>query len=686
MSSMYTSDGHFWRNLATRILLVGFTTLIISLALSHTTESAISFTVNKPWTQSAVIAPFEFDIKKSPSVLKAQQDSAESSVAPYYDKNPNIAIQQTKRFSERYANGIDGLPKSFRNSVIAKLNAIYDQGIIEQDDYNRLMKDSNAIVRVISGKSMQRRRVKDLLTPLSAYELFFKDQQMAATKQQLQQCNINDYIVANTIYDGIRTAQERTNARSMIMTTEGKVQQGEKIVGTGDVVSPEIARRLTTYEELVLNSQSIENQHNIIIGRVIYILMLIILFTTYLHLFRGDYFSKPRSLTMVYSLITIFPVLSALMIQFSFFSVYLLPLAMVPMFIRVFLDSRTAFMAHVIMTLLCAIMVSAHYEFVIIETMTGVAAIYSLRELSKRSQMFLTALIVTITGCITLFTVQLMCSNENALLDNSVYYHIIFSGVLLLLTYPLMFLVEKLFGFTSPVTLIELSDTNKDLLRRLSEVAPGTFQHSITVGNLAAAIASKIGAKSLLVRTGALYHDIGKMENPVFFTENQAGTNPHDRMTAIESAQIIINHVTEGVRLAERNGLPDVIRDFILTHHGAGKARYFYITYKNEHPDEDIDESVFSYPGPNPFTLEQAILMMADTVEAASRSLKEYTEESITNLVNHIIDGMVAEGNFRECPITFRDIARAKQVLIEKLKSIYHTRISYPELIKTGQE
>ena len=265
------------------------------------------------------------------------------------------------------------------------------------------------------------------------------------------------------------------------------------------------------------------------------------------------------------------------------------------------------------------------------------------------------------------------------------YFTLICNGVLLLLTYPMMFLVEKAFGFISPVTLFELSDTNRDVLRRLSEVAPGTFQHSIMVSNLASAIATEVGAKSLLVRTGALYHDIGKMSNPVFFTENQAGVNPHTRMQPKESAQIITGHVTEGVKLAEKNGVPDVISNFILTHHGKGLAKYFYTTYKNEHPDEDVDEAPFRYPGPNPFSREQAILMMADGVEAASRSLPEYTEETISNIVNRIIDTQVAEGYFQECPITFRDIATAKRVLIERLKSIYHTRIQYPEL-KTGEK
>jgi len=267
-------------------------------------------------------------------------------------------------------------------------------------------------------------------------------------------------------------------------------------------------------------------------------------------------------------------------------------------------------------------------------------------------------------------------------IDRDIHSYFAYNGILLLLAYPLMYLIEKTFGFISDVTLFELSNTNKGLLRDLSEVAPGTFQHSITVGNLAAEIANRIEANSLLVRTGALYHDIGKMTNPVFFTENQAGHNPHNNMPYQESARIVISHVTEGVHIAEKNNLPNIIKEFILTHHGKGLTRYFYIKYQNEHPDEIVDKTPFSYPGPNPFTREQAILMMADAVEAASRSLNEYTEESISQLVNRIIDGQVAEGYFSTCPITFHDIDQAKQVLIERLKSIYHTRVSYPTLKK----
>ena len=385
---------------------------------------------------------------------------------------------------------------------------------------------------------------------------------------------------------------------------------------------------------------------------------------------------------MLYVMITVYPLLVSLFMEHSILSVYIIPFAIGPMFIRVFMDSRTAFTTHVVTMLICAIAVKYQYEFIIIQLVSGLVAIYSLSDLSGRAQLFKTALFVTLANALVFFSLQLMQTGDIDNFDASMYTHFAVNGVLLLLAYPLMYVIERTFGFTSNVTLFELSNTNKGLLRKMSEVAPGTFQHSIMVGNLAAEIANRIGADSLLVRTGALYHDIGKMKNPVFFTENQAGVNPHKGLPYKESARIIIEHVTEGVKMAEKENLPPIIREFILTHHGTGVAKYFYINYKNEHPDEDVDIRDFSYPGPDPFTREQAILMMADTVEAASRSLSEYTEENISALIEKLVNTQLEEGHFKECPITFRDIAVAKAVMLERLKSIYHTRISYPELKK----
>ena len=419
-----------------------------------------------------------------------------------------------------------------------------------------------------------------------------------------------------------------------------------------------------------------------VLGELLYVLMLISFLTIYISLFRRDYFDKPRSVAMLYTLIIIFTGLTSLLVHNTIGHVYIIPYAMVPMFVRVFMDSRTAFYAHIIMIMTCACMLQHPFEFIIIEAVSGLAAIYSLRELQYRSQIFKTAFLVAAVAAVMNFSYDLIRMSAMEEFDTTPYHYIIVNGILLLFAYPLLYIIEKTFGFTSDISLIELSNTNNPLLRRMSEVAPGTFQHSIQVGNLAAEIANKIGAKSQLVRTGALYHDIGKMLNPAYYTENQSGINPHASLTEVESASMIISHVTEGQKMAERYNLPSVIRDFISTHHGQGKTKYFYIKYKNEHPDEDIDELLFTYPGPNPFTREQAILMMADSVEATSRSLKEYTETTIRDMVNTLIDGMVADGFFRECPITFRDISYAKTVLIEKLKTIYHARISYPTLNK----
>jgi putative nucleotidyltransferase with HDIG domain len=384
----------------------------------------------------------------------------------------------------------------------------------------------------------------------------------------------------------------------------------------------------------------------------------------------------------LFLLIIFFPVLSSIIVEQNLTSIYILPYAMIPIIIRIFLDSRTAFMAHVAIILICSITLQYPYEFILLQLLTGMAAIFSLRELSQRSQLFRTAFIVFACYALLYFAFELILEDDLTKLNTRMYIYFGINGVMLLFAYPLLFALEKIFGFTSNVTLVELSNINNSLLREMSEIAPGTFQHSLQMANLAAEAANRIGAKSQLVRTGALYHDIGKMVNPAFFTENQSGVNPHKSLSYEQSAQVIISHVTEGLKLAEKHNLPKVIKDFINTHHGHGLTKYFYISYQNEHPNEEVDTEMFRYPGIDPFTKEQAILMMADSVEAASRSLPEYTEESIGSLVDKIIDTQVADGFFKECPITFKDIAMVKALFKEKLKTMYHTRITYPELKK----
>lgn len=683
MSIFNNTEENYWRNLATKTVLVCITVAIIVWFLPRNEGRMYRYDVGKPWMYGSVIAKFDFPIYKTDEAIKHEQDSLLKHFQPYYSLNPLIEKKQVERFLHDYEQGINGLPKEYVGIVARQMQEIYQMGIINTNEYNNIFKDSTSMIRFVSGKNAKSLKVSSFYSTIAAYEHIFANEKLAAQRAILSRCNLNNYIEANIVYDKEKSDAEKNDLLSSIPLASGMVMSGQKIIDRGEIVNDYTCRVLNSFDKEMKRRSSTQDEiMTTFIGQILFVLILVMMFTSYLTLFRKDYFEKPRSLTMLYTMITLFPILVSMMMKHNFFSVYIIPFAMAAIYVRVFMDSRTAFITHVTMILICAAAVKYQYEFIIVQLASGLVAIYSLRELSKRSQIFITAILVTISSCIVYLALQLMQDNQVFNIDPSMYTYFIINGIFLLLSYPMMYLIEKMFGFISNVTLFELSNTNKGLLRNLSEIAPGTFQHSITVGNLAAEIANRIHANSLLVRTGALYHDIGKMTNPVFFTENQAGVNPHDQLSDLESAQIIISHVTEGLKLAEKFNLPGIIKDFISTHHGNGLTKFFYINYCNEHPDEKVDKEQFQYPGPNPFTREQAILMMADTVEAASRSLKEYTEESISALTNKLIDSQVAGGFFRECPITFRDIALAKSVLIERLKSIYHTRISYPHLNK----
>lgn len=687
MEKFYSSRRLKWRNFLSRTLLVLITVLLIVWALPRNESKQFRYDIGKPWMYGSFIAKFDFPIYKTDEAIKEQEDSLLETYQPYYNYDPAVEKKQVSKFLADYQNGIPGLPHNYVRLIADRLHRLYQAGIMDTPEYNEAYRDSTSQVRLVSGNSAQSISLGCVYSTLSAYEQLFIDEQIAMQRPILQRCNLNNYIEPNLIYDKGRSETERNDLLSSIPPASGMVMSGQKVIDRGDIVDEYTYRVLSSFEREIKRRSATQTQiTNTIIGQVIFVTLMVFLFTMYLGLFRRDYFNKPRSIAMLYTLITLFPVVVSLMMRHNFLSVYMLPFAMVPIFVRVFMDSRTAFVCHVTMILICTTAVRYQYEFIIIQLVAGLIAIYSLRELTRRAQVFKTAILVGIGSTFVYLALQLMQDNDFSSMDHDMYYHFVVNAVLLLIAYPMMYIIEKMFGFVSSVTLFELSNTNRGLLRDLSEIAPGTFQHSITVGNLAAEIANKIGANALLVRTGALYHDIGKMKNPVFFTENQAGVNPHDTLTYHESARIIISHVTEGVKLAERENLPTIIRDFIVTHHGTGITKFFYIKYKNEHPEEEVDPAPFTYPGPNPFTREQAILMIADGVEAASRSLPEYTEESISTLVNRMIDQDVTDGYFKECPITFRDLAIAKLVLIERLKAIYHTRISYPEMKKASEE
>ena len=671
----------YWRNVAIRFTLILVTVALIVFFMPRNRGVQLRYDIGKPWMYGSFIAKFDFPVYKTDEAVKAEQDSALKSFQPYYNYDAKLEKSEIKQFYHDFSVGIEGMPLGSVHRIAERLHQLYRTGIMSTPEYNDLVADSSNMIRVVSGKEAKSTKVNMLYSTMSAYETILLDPALVPYRSILQRCNLTDYIAPNLSYDKKRCDAEKSDLLGSIPLASGMVMSGQKVIDRGEIVNDYTYRVLSSFEREMQRRNATEAEiTNTLIGQILFVTILVTLFTIYLALFRDDYFLKPRSILMLYAMVLIFPILVSLMMRHSIFSVYVLPFTLVPIFVRVFMDSRTAFITHAVMILICAATVRYQYEFIIIQLVSGLIAIYSLRELSSRAQVFKTSLLVTVGSILVYISLQLLQSNDLLKLDRDMYVYFLVTGVLLLLSYPLMYLIEKAFGFVSNVTLIELSNTNRGLLRDLSEIAPGTFQHSITVGNLASEIANRIGANSLLVRTGALYHDIGKMTNPVFFTENQAGVNPHDHMSYEDSAKIIISHVTEGVKMAEKYNLPTIIKDFILTHHGRGVTKYFYIKYKNEHPDEDIDMEKFTYPGPNPFTREQAILMMADTVEAASRSLNEYTEESISQLVNKLIDGQVADGFFTECPITFRDISLAKQLIIARLMAIYHTRIQYPEL------
>ena len=683
MSSFNVKNDITWRDFLIRTGLIVASVVIIVWLMPRSTHNTYKIEKGKPWTYADLKAPFDFPIYKSDEAVKAERDSLMKEYEPYYLYDNDIVGKQLRQFAKDYSDGIPGLPNDYISIISNRLRALYTQGIMNSSEYAKLSKDTNQVIRIVNGKNAISVQITKTNSVISAYEQMFLDKSLAAHRDILMKCSLNDYITPNLIFDKERSEASLNDLHNSIALASGLVQRGQKIVDRGDIVDAKTYNILQSFEKEMQRREEGNNRISLtIMGQILLVFILITCFTIYLTMFRKDYFEKMRSTAMLYALIIIFVIITSMMVKHNILHVYILPFAMVPIFIRVFMDSRTAFMAHTTMVLICASFLQYPLEFISVELVAGLVAIFSLRELSSRSQLFWTAVFVTFAAGLTNLSLDWIRNNDLTKISYSEYNYIAINGLLLFCSYPLLYLIEKAFGFTSNITLIELSDMNKVLLRKMSEVAPGTFQHSIQVGNLAAEIANKIGGKSQLVRTGALYHDIGKIVNPIYYTENQSGVNPHEKMGSIDSAQMIISHVTEGIKLAEKYNLPDIIKDFITTHHGQGKTKYFYVQYKNNHPNEAIDDLLFTYPGPNPFTKEQAILMMADTVEAASRSLPDYTEKTIRELVNRLIDAQVSEGYFKECPITFRDIAYAKTVLIEKLKTIYHTRISYPDLKK----
>lgn len=640
-----------------------------------------SFQHNAPWNHEQIIAEFDFPVTKDEKQIQEEKDSIRKHHIPQFNYKENMGSEAVKGF-KNYLNGntASGYFNGLFNEYIKCLENLYRDGIVSDADARTIRNGKNNRIVLKQGGKIAQKDAGMFASCSEAYELLLRADTLL-TDEALTGMNLKSYIRPNYVCDTAATRIELERSLDKVETKLGTVQKGQRIINKGDIVDKNAYRTLETYfDELQKTERNKEgNKLYMFLGQVLFVIIGMFMLLAYIYTYRSNIAENMNKYTFTILSATLFPVLVGIMLNYGSTSVFILPFAIVPMMLCLFIDNSTALITHTITIMICSIMVGSPYEFLMLQLLAGISAILSLRELSSRSQMLRCVLITFLTYAIVYMCYELITESDFSKMKYNMYIYFTVSALLMLFVYPMMFLIEKTFGFISNVTLIELSNLNSKLLQRMSQEAPGTFQHSMQVGNLAAEAAVAIGANSLLVRTGAFYHDLGKLNAPIYFTENQnGGINPHDALSPIESAGIIRKHVTDGLEIAEHEHLPKKIKDFICTHHGLSKTGYFYIKYKNAHPDEEIDESLFTYPGPKPSTKEQAILMLADCVEAASHSLKEYTAENIEGLVNGLVDTKLRDGELSKSPVTFQDIDIIKKIFRDRLMAIYHTRISYP--------
>ncbi len=669
-------------NQFTRIGLFVAVVVIIVLLFPKDKKFKYQYQIGKPWTYELITASFDFPIYKTDEQLEADRKELLSAYTPYFQYDEKVVEYQINKWHDDWSKKNPDAP-AYSVYVETKFRDIYRKGIISSAVYEQLLTNNRkSIVKVYSNRKTELVSTDDIYTPKTAYEEIMMEKPDLVSIQDLGSYNLNLYLTDNLHFDSITSQNVKDDMVKNLSLTSGIVQAGEKIIDRGEIVSP------ATYS--VLNSMKIETQKRntafkesgyVIVGELIIVMVLILMLTLYLYLFRASLFDNLNNLLFIALMIMFVIALASIVLRFTSLGIYIVPFTMLPIIIRVFFDSRTALFAHFITILIISFMVDNPFVFIVLQVIAGMTAVSGLKDLTARSQLTQTSLYIFVSYTVMYLATELV--SEGSL--NRIYFmpvvYFAISSALLLLAYVLIYIFEKIFNLISAITLVELTNINSDLMIKFAEQAPGTFQHSLQVSNLATEAAKKIGANSLLVRTGALYHDIGKMVNPQYFIENQVGgSNPLSEMSYEDAAQAIIKHVPDGVILAKKNGLPDQIIGFITTHHGRTKTRFFYNSFVNENPGATPNEEKFTYPGPLPFSKETAILMMADAVEARSRTLGEYTEQSISNMVDSMIDSQIADGQLKDAPISFKDVETVKKVLAAKIKNIYHTRITYPEL------
>ena len=666
------------------ILMLLLSVSLISAALFFSKEDSPvqSFEVGKPWLHPRLEADFQFDIELDEATRKHVTDSVEQNFAKIYTLDRKKGEQQLALLTRALA----GRPGS--QALLRAVEKLYNDGIVDNDAASDIQAGKQ-LRFMVGNNQLQVQDTRNMRTVKQAYEWLTDSLSGNADMQEaLRAVGINNYLVPNMKLDEEENEKWMGEDLRNALRSPGTVQAGEAIITRGEIVTPKKAAAIESYHNEIIerNQKRKVDQTLNLLGQILIVATLMLAFYFFMKLLRRQVFSNMRRMAFLITLITVFTIVVFLCVRFKYNLLYVIPFGLVPVIVSSFYDDHTSFFVHIVTVLICSLIATNHQaEFIIMQFLAGIIAIISVKELTRRTQLVRCAAFIFLAYCITYIAMTLIGEGDFNKIDKYYFAYFLINCVILSFAFLIIPIVEKAFGFTSSMTLLELADINTPLLRQLSTNCPGTFQHSLQVANLAGEAALKIGANMQLARAGALYHDIGKTKNPAFFTENQIGENPHDHLVRPEdSAKIVIDHIANGLKLADDADLPKVIKDLIAQHHGKGITRYFYYKAREARPDQEVDKAPFSYPGPNPQTKEAAILMMADACEAAAKSLNDHSEEAIAAMVNKIIDTQVAEGLLREAPISFRDVETVKALFVERLRTAYHMRVSYPSDVAAG--
>lgn len=665
------------RQIVIRTLFMLIAILLVSWFFPHNEAFRYEYEIGKPWRYGRLTAPYDFAIYRSDSALHEMEDSLRHMIIPRFTIDEGVfrdAIGRSRAVSHQMSG-------EAYSHLKHRLRSLYDEGILLGEDKDQLIKDGCKEAIICKGENSVTKPISKVFSEREAYEALKND---SIYSHSYSAAGLNDFIRSNVQLDTAVMRLEYARLRQQVSATSGVILAESRIIDQGEIVTPRTYDILESYRREQQQRLSLSGSELTIFlarsGIVALVLCSILLF---LALYRPWLYIQEAEVFVAIAAVTLMVILTAEANKMIVGGVYLVPIGIVTILLSTFHGSRTAYYCHIVMVLLCSFIAPSHFEYLVIQCIVGMIIVFSLKDgLTDRSQLMHVTIFSAIgyTGLYALYTLATDGSLTNISLP--IVSMMVINAVLLLMSYLIIYAMEKSFGFMSGVTLVELCNLGRGLLLRLSQEAPGTFQHSLQVANLTASAAKVIGANASLVRTGAMYHDIGKLWNPNMYTENQQGPNPHDSLKIEESVEIIKRHVSEGLKLAEKEKLPREIIEFIQTHHGNSLIKYFYITWCNAHPNEEPDMQMFTYPYPDPVTKEQALLMMGDGIEAASRTLKEYSHESISKLVNGMIDNMVSSGRLNNAKVTLREIQKCKESFIHDLESIYHARIVYPELHK----